>query len=65
MEYRGIGLRRAATEMIMERLESQEPETGGIIGLDADGNVVAVFNTSGMYHGWIDQDGRVETGIFR
>lgn len=65
MEYRGVSLRQAATEMIMDQLESQEPETGGVIGLDADGHVVAIFNTSGMYHGWIDQDGRVETGIYR
>ena len=65
MEYRGISLHAAAHEMIMERLEAQEPETGGVVGLDADGNVIAVFNTPGMYHGWIDQDGRVETGIYR
>ena len=65
MAYRGVSLRQAAHEMIMEQLESQEPQTGGIIGLDAAGNVAVVFNTSGMYHGWIDQDGRVELGIFR
>ena len=48
----------------MGQLEAQEPETGGIIGLDAEGNVIAVFNSSGMYHGWIDQDGTVTTGIY-
>ena len=65
MRYRGIGLAQSAHAMIMEQLEAQEPETGGIIGLDADGNVVATFNTSGMYHGWVDQDGRIQTGIYR
>ena len=65
MRYRGTGLGQAAHEMIMEQLEAQEPETGGIIGLDGTGNVVAVFNTTGMYHGWIDQDGNVVTGIYR
>jgi beta-aspartyl-peptidase (threonine type) len=65
MRYRGISLARSAEAMIMEQLEAQEPETGGIIGLDGDGNVVATFNTSGMYHGWIDEDGRVQTGIYR
>ncbi|HUF13483.1 MAG TPA: isoaspartyl peptidase/L-asparaginase [Longimicrobiales bacterium] len=64
MEYRDVSLREAAHQVIMVRLESQEPETGGIIGLDGEGNVVAVFNTSGMYHGWIDQDGSVGIGIY-
>ena len=63
--YRGITLAQSADEMIMDQLEAQEPETGGIIGLDAEGNVIAVFNSSGMYHGWIDQDGTVTTGIYR
>ena len=62
--YRGITLAQSADEMIMGQLEAQEPETGGIIGLDAEGNVIAVFNSSGMYHGWIDQDGTVTTGIY-
>jgi beta-aspartyl-peptidase (threonine type) len=63
--YRGSSLSQSAYEMIMEQLEAQEPETGGIIGLDGNGNIIAVFNTSGMYHGWIDQDGVVQTGIYR
>jgi beta-aspartyl-peptidase (threonine type) len=64
-EYRGLTLHASAEQMIMHQLEAQEPETGGIIGLDGDGNVIAVFNTSGMYHGWIDEAGNVETGIYR
>ena len=65
MQYLGVDLAEAAHGMIMEQLEQQEPETGGIIGLDADGNVVATFNSSGMYHGWIDQNGTIRTGIYR
>jgi L-asparaginase / beta-aspartyl-peptidase len=64
-QYTGVSLADAAYAMIMEQLEAQEPETGGIIGLDADGNVVASFNSSGMYHGWIDENGVVTTGIYR
>ncbi len=63
--YLGVSLADAAHGMIMEQLEAQEPETGGIVGLDADGNVVATFNSSGMYHGWIDENGTVRTGIYR
>jgi L-asparaginase / beta-aspartyl-peptidase len=65
MRYRGITLERAADEVIWERLEAQEPETGGIVSLDADGHVVMTFNSQGMYRGYVDQDGRVHTAIFR
>lgn len=64
-KYRGIPLAEAAREMIMEQLEQQEPETGGIVALDGEGNVVMTFNTSGMYRGFIDEEGRVETAIYR
>ncbi|NIP81311.1 MAG: hypothetical protein GWM90_19685 [Gemmatimonadetes bacterium] len=65
MRYKGIPLARAAREVIMERLESQEPETGGIVALDGDGHVVMTFNTPGMYRGYIDADGEVRTAIYR
>lgn len=64
-KYRGIPLAEAAREMVMEQLEQQEPETGGIVALDGEGNVVMTFNTSGMYRGFIDEEGRVETAIYR
>ena len=65
MKYRGIPLRQAAHEMIMEQLEAQEPETGGIVGLDGDGNIVMTFNSAGMYRGWVGEDGQVRTAIYR
>ncbi|MBW3554328.1 MAG: isoaspartyl peptidase/L-asparaginase [Gemmatimonadetes bacterium] len=65
MKYRGISLRQAAHEMIMEQLEAQEPETGGIVGLDGDGNIVMTFNSAGMYRGWVGADGEVRTAIYR
>jgi L-asparaginase / beta-aspartyl-peptidase len=65
LRYRGISLAQAADEVIWGRLEVQQPETGGIISLDAGGNVVMSFNSRGMYRGYIDQDGRVRTAIYR
>jgi L-asparaginase / beta-aspartyl-peptidase len=65
MRYKGISLQQAAHEVIWERLEAQEPETGGIVSLDAEGHVVMTFNSRGMYRGYIDQDGRVVTAIYR
>lgn len=63
--YRGISLEEAAHQVIWERLEVQQPETGGIVSLDADGHVVMTFNSQGMYRGYIDQEGQVHTAIYR
>jgi L-asparaginase / beta-aspartyl-peptidase len=65
MRYRGISLAQAAHEVVWERLAVQQPETGGIVALDADGHVVMTFNSQGMYRGYIDQDGRLVTAIYR
>jgi beta-aspartyl-peptidase (threonine type) len=65
MEYGGATLAQAANAVIFEKLERQEPATGGIIAMDAEGYIVAPFNTPGMYHGWIDADGNVTIGIYR
>ncbi len=65
MKYLDITLEQSARAMIMEQLEAQEPETGGIVGLDSQGNIVMMFNTPGMYRGFIDADGRVDIAIYR
>jgi len=65
MRYQDLSLEEAARAMIMEQLEAQEPETGGVVALDSQGHVVMMFNTRGMYRGYIGADGRVETAIYR
>jgi L-asparaginase / beta-aspartyl-peptidase len=65
MRYQDLSLEEAARAMIMGQLEAQEPETGGVVALDSQGHVVMMFNTPGMYRGYIDADGRVETAIYR
>jgi beta-aspartyl-peptidase (threonine type) len=65
MKYQGLSLEAAARAMIMEQLEAQEPQTGGVVALDGEGHVVMMFNTPGMYRGYIDADGTVETAIYR
>ena len=65
MRYTDYTLAQAAHAMVMEQLEAQAPELGGIIALDARGHVVMMFNTEGMYRGWIGPDGVAETGIYR
>lgn len=64
MAYKGISLAAAADEVILGILEQQEEDTGGIIGMDARGNIVMPFNTEGMNRGWVDQDGNVTVAVF-
>jgi beta-aspartyl-peptidase (threonine type) len=63
MKYAGVSLARAAQDVI-DALEAQEPETGGVIAMDGQGNIAAPFNTSGMYRGWIDENGNVTVRIY-
>jgi L-asparaginase / beta-aspartyl-peptidase len=64
MEYLGITLERAAHDVVMERLVQQGGE-GGIIAMDRRGNHTMPFNSSGMYRGYVDAEGRTVIGIFR
>lgn len=60
MEYRGLDLASAAELVIRQRL----PGKGGLIAVDARGNVALPFNTEGMYRGWIDSSGLLHTAIY-
>jgi beta-aspartyl-peptidase (threonine type) len=39
--------------------------TGGVIAIDKEGNHAWPFNTSGMYRGYIDADGKVVVEIYK
>jgi beta-aspartyl-peptidase (threonine type) len=65
MKYTDATLAQSAYHMIMEQLEAQAPNLGGIIAMDGDGHVVMRFNTAGMYRGWIGADGEAHTAIYR
>ncbi|MCW5581999.1 MAG: isoaspartyl peptidase/L-asparaginase, partial [Luteimonas sp.] len=62
--YGGDTLQAAAEAVIWRRVGDLGGD-GGAIALDRDGNIAMPFNTSGMYRGWIDVDGRRGTAIFR
>ena len=62
--YRRDSLERAADEVVMKRVPSLGGD-GGIIALDAEGNMALTFNTSGMYRAWVRPDGSRGTAIFR
>ena len=47
----------------MDKLKSAGGN-GGVIAMDAQGNIALVFNTPGMYRGYINKDGELHTAIF-
>jgi len=63
MKYKGLSLEAAARETI-ERLTEIKGD-GGLIAVDAQGNVTLPFNCEGMYRGCIRSDGSSEIQIYR
>jgi len=64
MEYGGLSLQEAADRVILEKLPAMGGD-GGIIGLDKQGNVAMVFNTEGMYRGYIRSKGQAKTFLYK
>src|SRR5437868_11005549 len=58
MELAHTPLAEGANEMIMKKLPELGGD-GGLIALDKDGNIAMPFNTSGMYRGYIDANGKM------
>ncbi|MFK7750530.1 MAG: isoaspartyl peptidase/L-asparaginase family protein [Kordia sp.] len=63
MEYKNMSLQEAAKEVIQNKLKNMGGD-GGIIAIDAKGNLVAEFNTPGMYRAMVDEKGNVTVGIY-
>ncbi|HEX2901461.1 MAG TPA: isoaspartyl peptidase/L-asparaginase [Bacteroidia bacterium] len=63
MEYKGFSLQAACEEVVQRRLLEIGGD-GGLVALDAAGNIALVFNTEGMYRGCRDSGGRNEVGIY-
>ena len=64
MELRGIvtvGSGRARSGSCAEKLGG----TGGLIAVDKNGNVALPFNTSGMYRGYVGEDGKFVIEIYK
>ncbi len=61
MEYKNFSLKNAADEMIHKRLK---PSDGGLIAVDRDGNYVMSFNSSGMFRGVANSNGKMEVKIW-
>lgn len=63
MEYKNLSVADAAKTVIskMEKLGGD----GGLIALDAKGNVTMPFNTAGMYRGTVTSDGKIKVQIYQ
>jgi beta-aspartyl-peptidase (threonine type) len=64
MEYRKVSLREAAHDVVMNRLP-RIAGRGGIIAVDALGNLAMPFNTEGMYRGYARVGEAPVTAIYR
>ena len=56
MEYKNLSLHDAMQIVVNEKLKAMHAE-GGMIGVDAKGNVSLIFNAQGMHRGSIDAKG--------
>jgi L-asparaginase / beta-aspartyl-peptidase len=57
VQYRNMSIQAAADEIVQRTLKPIGGE-GGVIGLDARGNVMMSFNTTGMGRGYVGADGK-------
>lgn len=64
MEYKGLSLEEAAREVIQEKVPALGGD-GGIVAIDKDGNMVAEFNTAGMYRASMNSKGEMMIGIYK
>ena len=63
MEYKNYTLEEACKEVVLKKLTSMNG-VGGMIGMDAKGNTSLVFNSAGMYRGYINSDGEKMVAIY-
>jgi beta-aspartyl-peptidase (threonine type) len=64
MEYKNFSLKQACDFVVHDKLKKMEGE-GGVIALDALGNVELVFNSDGMYRAWKTSDENPGVKIYK
>lgn len=65
VHYRHLSLAQAVHAVIYDKLQHAAANTGGLIAMDRDGNIVMEFNTPGMLRAAHDLHGRETVAIFR
>lgn len=64
IEYKKLSLDLATTEVILKKLNAINGR-GGMIGIDSKGNISMKFNTSGMFRGFADKNGKIKVFIYK
>lgn len=64
MEYKGLSLQEAASEVIQKKLPDLGG-TGGIVAIDHNGEVALEFNTAGMYRAHMNSAGKLTVKIYK
>jgi len=64
MEYKGLSLEAATSEVIHKRIIEIGGD-GGLIAVDAKGNISMSFNTEGMYRASKTSEGIKEIAIYK
>lgn len=64
MEYKGLSLKQACDSVVYDKLVKIEGE-GGLIALDAKGNIELPFNSEGMYRACINTNGEIFVAIYK
>jgi len=64
IEFKGMSLEEAASEVINNRILEIEGD-GGLIAVDSEGNIAMPFNTEGMYRASKNYKGEKEIGIYK
>lgn len=62
MEYKGLSLKDAA-KIVLDKVKALGGD-GGIVAVDKNGNMVADFNTAGMYRATMNDKGELTIGIY-
>src|SRR5206468_2251601 len=63
MEYGGMKLQGAAQTALDEA--KKIGGSGGLIAIDKNGEIALAFNTSGMYRGYVDPNGKFVVEIYK
>jgi len=64
MEHKGLSLKDASNEVINKRVLEIKGD-GGLIAVDAQGNIAMPFNTEGMYRAFKTSNGKEEVSIYK
>ncbi len=64
IEYKGLSLKEACQKVVMDKLVKIGGE-GGLIALDAKGNIELSYNSEGMYRASKVQDNSLYIGIYK